>query len=130
LRHEARCASPGWADPDRDRNGCIFDSLVHISHLVTADESRLRVHLQDERLSAIGFSASDRRLDLVDNDRIEETRDLEHVDWRQKICWRSSIGCHDLCVGDFRIRRCVGVRCSTCHIGKTQQGSDRQEKGR
>ena len=39
-----------------------------------------RVHLQDQRLRAIGGGAIDRLFDLVDHHVVDEAADLEHVD--------------------------------------------------
>ena len=48
--------------------------------LVVADHRAAGVDLQDQGLGAVGLGAVDGRVDRVDDDRIDESADLQHVD--------------------------------------------------
>ena len=70
----------GWADPHADRHVGVGDVIEQIGHLVAADDSALRVDLQDERLGVVVGCPVDRLGDRRHLDRVDQPADLQHVD--------------------------------------------------
>ncbi len=74
---EAGAARP---DPDADRNRGRGDSDEQVLDDVVVDDGSVAVDLEDQRLRAVVDGPVDRAVDGVDEDRIDEAADLQHVD--------------------------------------------------
>ena len=79
-------AGAGRADPDGDRQRGGVDAFHQRLDLVPIDHRPLRVDLQDECLGAVLGGTLDGVVDRGDDDRIEQSADLEHVD-RPRCRW-------------------------------------------
>ena len=80
LRGRAVEPGTGRPDPDADRHRCVGDQLEQVLDLVVGDH---RARLLTWRMSACEPCSSrhvDRGLDLVEQDRVEQAADLQHVD--------------------------------------------------
>ena len=80
LRRRTVQPGAGRADPDGDREGSVGDTREQRLHLAVTDDRAPAVHLEDQRLRAVGCRLVDGVLDRVDDDVVEQAADLQHVD--------------------------------------------------
>ena len=110
---EARAAR---ADPDADRDRSRGDTYEQILDHVVADDGAVAVDLQDQRLRTIVDGPVDRVVDGVDEDRIHEPADLQHVD--------AAHGDRSVCVGVGVVLGLDG-RTEQCEPGHQREHADR-----